>query len=148
MNKNLKIALTMLLTFSLVGCTSVPKTELQNLPSMVEIVMLNLADAQLKVRVSHRNRTTRENNQLSCKLAIKDHPSVEFNAIPIPDLTTYAVETVEISLADQTLPAADNNHGDLPYVLDCFLFSENFRNEHLVKKATLYPVPGTKAEFR
>ncbi len=148
MKTNTNTALLILLSLALSNCTPVPKTELHNLPSLIEIVMLDLSSEQLKVRLSHRNRLTRENNQLSCQLAIKERQAIEFNGIPIPDLTTYAVETIDISLINKNLPKAGEKYKQLPYVLDCFLFSENFRKEHVIKKSILYPVPGTKHEYR
>lgn len=142
------IPLLLLAIVLMASCSSAPRTELHNLPSMVEIVSLNLSETHIKIRVSHRNRHTRKNNQLSCQLAIKDHEVIEFNAIPIPDLTTYAVETVNINLSSNELPDSLSDDDELPYALDCFLFSENFRKEHVIKTATLFSVPGTTGEYR
>lgn len=130
------------------GCSSVPRSELQNLPSLIEIVAFQVSEAQLKLRLSHRNKTTRKSNQLSCQLAIKDQPAFAFNAIPVPDMTNYAVETIDIDLHDQTMPVIAKGAAELPYVLDCFLFSENFRTEQILKRATLYLVPGSDHEYR
>ncbi|WP_223789689.1 hypothetical protein [Marinicella meishanensis] len=146
-NNTTKLILTALV-LSTAGCNSVPRTELQNLPSLIEIVSFQVPEAQLKLRLSHRNKSTRENNQLSCQLAIKDQPAFAFNAIPVPDMTTYAVETLDIDLRDQTMPAIVPGSAELPYVLDCFLFSENFRTEQIVKRAILYLVPGSNDEYR
>ncbi len=138
-----------LLTLSLLSCTgSVPRRDLQNLPSLVEIVAVNFNQQDLKIRVSHRNKTARVGNQLSCQLAIKDSKPLQFNEIPVPDLTTYAVETLDIKLPTGQQAFLRENNKELPYVLDCFLFSENFRKEHLIKKASLFLVPGTENTYR
>jgi len=128
--------------------TSVPRNELQNLPVLIEIMGINLSNGELKVRISHRNNLTRKNNQLSCQLALKDLTPIKFNQIPLPDLTNYAVETVDIKLPPLDLPAANKRSKELPYVLDCHLFSENFRQEHVIKKSTLFRVPGSVADYR
>jgi len=130
------------------GCTPVPRTELQDLPSLVEIVAFNVPQAQLKLRLSHRNKDTRENNQLSCQMAIKDQPAFDFSAIPVPDMTTYAVETIDIDLSGQTMPSGIDGADQLPYVLDCFLFSANFRTEQIVKRGSLFLIPGSENEYR
>lgn len=133
----------------LTGCgTSVPRNELQNLPALIEIMAINLVDGKLKVRVSHRNNMTRENNQLSCQLALKDYKPIEFNQIPLPNLTNYAIETVNIRLPLSDLPKSITNVKELPYVLDCYLFSDNFKEERLIKKSTLFQVPGSLADYR
>lgn len=147
-NKLKTFALT-LLALSLVSCAgSVPRRDLQNLPSLIEIVAVNFSQQALKIRVSHRNKTARTGNQLSCQLAIKDSTAIQFNEIPVPDLTTYAVETLDINLPSSQHDFLNEQSRELPYVLDCFLFSENFRKEHLIKKATLFLVPGTENTYR
>ena len=131
------------------SCTSsAPRNELQNLPTLVEIIGINLSDGKTKVRVSHRNNVTRENSQLSCQLTLKDFKPIQFNKISLPDMTNFAVETTTITLPKDKLPALSKNNNQMPYALDCQLFSDNFRDEHLIKKAILYPVPGTHGEFR
>lgn len=136
-------------TFVILGCTSsVPHSELQDLPSLIEIKNINLNNGQLELRVSHRNKETRMNNQLSCQLALKDFPPIKFNEIPLPDLTNYAVETVGINLSSENLPKTKTVNKTLPYVLDCYLFSSNFREERSIKRSTLYPVPGNQAVYR
>ncbi len=134
---------------ALLSCgPGVPRKDLQNLPSLIEIIAINFDQNELKIRVSHRHKTTREGNQLSCQLAIKDYSPITFNEIPVPNLTTYAVETLDISLASDNQDFATEKNHELPYVLDCFLFSDNFRKEHLINKATLYRVPGTINTYR
>ena len=151
MKNKLNIQLIIIITTCLVlsSCgSSVPRNELQNLPSLIEIMGIDLADGELKIRISHRNRLTRKNNQLSCQLALKDYTPIKFNQIQLPDLTNYAVETIDIKLSTIDLPVVDSEHKQMPYVLDCYLFSETFREEHLIKKSTLFRVPGSTAEYR
>ena len=151
MKNKLNIQLIILFTFSLIlsSCgSSVPRNELQNLPALIEIMGINLANGDLRVRISHRNNLTRENNQLSCQLALKDFTAIKFSKIPLPDLTNYAVETIDIKLSPADFPAASLGHKEMSYVLDCYLFSANFREEHLIKKSTLFRVPGSQAEYR
>ncbi|MCB1583399.1 MAG: hypothetical protein R3E90_14020 [Marinicella sp.] len=128
--------------------SSVPRKELQNLPSLIEIIALDFNQNKLKLRVSHRNSTAREGNQLSCQLALKDFSPLKVTAINLPDLTNYATETItsEISLNQLTLDP--QTHSNLPYVLDCFLFSSNFRKEHIIKKAVVYQTPGAPGIYR
>lgn len=149
-NKNsIRLLALCITSFLLSSCTSsVPRSELQNLPSLIEIKGVNLIDGDLKIRVSHRNNLTRKNNQLSCQLALKDFMPFKFNKIPLPDLTNYAVETIDIKLPAVDLPPVNKMTKDMPYVLDCFLFSQNFREEHLIKKSTLFRVPGSQADYR
>ena len=151
MKNKLSIQLITLFTISILvsSCSSsVPRNELQNLPSLIEIMGINLSDGDLKVRISHRNNLTRINNKLSCQLALKDFTPIKFNELPLPDLTNYAVETMDIKLSTADLPPVNKSSSEMPYVLDCYLFSENFREEHLIKKSTFFRVPGTEAEYR
>lgn len=143
------ILILLTLTVVLSNCgSSVPRNELQNLPALIDIISLNLTDGNLKARVSHRNNLTRKNNQFNCQIALKDFNTIKFKDIKLPDLTNYAVETVDIKLPSTELPAIKSSTDELSYVLDCYLFSDNFREEHIIKKATLYKVPGSLAEFR
>ncbi len=127
---------------------SIPRTELSDLPPLIEIVSLNLSEQQLKLRVSHRNKITRKDNQLSCQLALKDFIPIKFNRVTLPDMTTYAKETIDIKLDQTNLPKVDKQQKGLPYVLDCYIFSENFRDEQIIKKASLFKVPGISGEYR
>lgn len=149
-NKNHLQLLTLpIITSFMIGCTSsVPHNEFQNLPSVIEIKHINLNNGQLELRVSHRNKETRVNNQISCQLAFKDFPPLTFDEVAIPDLTNYAIETVDINLPPKSLPKINKEIKALPYVLDCYLFSSNFREEHSINKSTLYPVPGNHAVYR
>jgi len=126
----------------------VPRKDLQNLPTLIQIIQLDLAENEARVRISHRNRTTREGNQLSCQLAIKDQPAIQANAINLPDLTTFATETVVLPLPLTQLQLDADDQSELPYVLDCFLFSSNFRKEQIITRASLFPVPGTTQQYR
>jgi len=128
--------------------SSVPRNELQNLPSLIEIMGINLTAGDLKIRVSHRNNLTRINNKLNCQLALKDFTPIKISELPLPDLTNYAVETVDIKLSPADLSPANQSSDEIPYVLDCYLFSENFSEEHLIKKSTFFRVPGTEADYR
>jgi hypothetical protein len=133
----------------LTACGSpVPRKDMQNLPSLIEIVALNLKENSIKLRVSHRNRATRENNQLSCQLAIKDFEPIQLTAIVLPDLTNYATETIETNIAIQQFGQSLQSHQELAYVLDCFLFSSNFRKEHIIKKSFVYQTPGERHLYR
>ncbi len=146
---NIQIIILFTIILILVSCgSSVPRNELQNLPALIEIMGVDLADGKLKLRVSHRNNLTRKNNQISCQLALKDFTPIKFNNIALPDLTNYAVETLDVNLSPTDLPAVNQSHKEMPYVLDCYLFSDNFREEHLIKKSTLFRVPGSKADYR
>lgn len=137
------------LAFTLVACgSSVPRKDLQNLPSLIEIVALDFEHNKLKLRISHRNKTARVDNQLSCQLAIKDFKPVKVSAINLPDLTNYATETITTDIALDALALDTAKHKELPYVLDCFLFSSNFRKEHIIKKAITYQTPGEPAVYR
>lgn len=124
------------------------RTDLQNLPSLVEIVALDFKNNSIKLRVSHRNKTTREGNQLSCQLAIKDYAPISINALNLPNLTNYATETVESQIPLEQLKVALDQHSELPYVLDCFLFSTNFRKEQVIKKSIIYATPGEPWVYR
>lgn len=147
--KLIQISTALILTSLLSGCgPSIPRTELHDLPPLIEIVALDFNSKQLKARITHRNKNTRENNQLSCQLALKDFEAIRFDSITVPNLTTYAKETVNIDLSDSQFPQLNQLSKELPYVLDCFLFSENFRKEQVIKKATLFQVPGSEYEFR
>lgn len=137
------------LVLSLSGCgSSVPRKDLQNLPSLIEIISLDFNDNKLKLRISHRNKTAREGNQLSCQLALKDFKALKMNAINLPDLTNYATETVTINIPLHELSLSPAAHRELPYVLDCFLFSTNFRKEQVIKKAVVYQTPGAPGIYR
>lgn len=143
------IAFSLILTFMLSSCgPTIPRSELHDLSPLMEVVNLNLNDKQLKLRITHRNKRVREANQLSCQLAIKDNAPVRFKRIQLPDLTHYAKETISIQLEPNSLIKINKNIKELPYVLDCFLYSENFRDEQIIKKANLYKVPGTISEYR
>lgn len=150
MTFNLRTTLvTTLLIITLNSCsTSISRNELQNLPSLIDITGIDLTDGQLKIRVSHRNNKTRLNSKLSCQLALKDHKPIKFKQLPLPDLTNYAVETIDYTFPEDEIPSMAQSNSKLPYVLDCYLFSDNFREEHLIKKATLYKVPGSQGKFR
>jgi hypothetical protein len=144
-----QIIIITILSLLLSSCgSSIPRNELQNLPSLIEIMAINMDSGELRVRVSHRNNLTKKNNQISCQLALKDLSPIKFNEISLPDLTNYATETVSIMLPQSDLPTVTTRNKEMPYVLDCYLFSENFREEHLIKKSTLFKVPGTNAEYR
>ncbi|MGJ8663446.1 MAG: hypothetical protein ACSHWU_07340 [Marinicella sp.] len=145
--KTIKFIIISSLTLTM-GCTSVPKTELQNLPSLIEIIVLDLSQPALNIRVSHRNKTPRLSNKLNCQLAIKDQSPIKFNGISVPDLSTFATETLRVNITQNELPVIPEKQKELPYVLDCYLESENFRTEHIIKKATLFRVPGRLNEFR
>ena len=133
----------------LTACSSrVPRKDLQNLPSLIEIKALDFAQNTISLRVSHRNRATREDNQLSCQLSIKDHQTVQFSGLNLPDLTTYAVETVTADLQLQSLEINTKQSNELSYALDCFLFSSNFRTEQIINKAIVYRVPGEPDTYR
>jgi hypothetical protein len=150
MKLNINTAYLLLLGFSMLSAcgSSIPRKDLQNLPTLVEIMALDFNTNTVKLRVSHRNRTTREQNQLSCQLAINNQAAVQLTNVSIPDLTTYAVETVEIPIdLSQTL-ITNEQPKELPYVLDCFLTSINFRKEQIVSKATVYQIPGETHIFR
>jgi len=148
-HKNKIQLLSILITvFILNSCTSVPRSELQNLPSLIEIKSINFEDGLMQVRISHRNNSTKKNNLLSCQLAFKNFAPIAFNQIPLPDLTNYAVEIIDIKLSSIDLPAVDQVGKEMSYVLDCFVFSENYREEHIIKKSILFLVPGSEAEYR
>jgi hypothetical protein len=126
----------------------VPRKDLQNLPTLVQIIQLDLAQNEARVRISHRNRTTREDNQLSCQLAIKDQPAIQANAIDLPDLTSYATETIVLPLPLTQLQLTADDQSEMPYVLDCFLFSSNFRKEQIITRTSLFRVPGSTQKYR
>ena len=131
------------------GCGNpVPRKDLQNLPTLIQIIQLDLQQNEARIRLSHRNRIPRKDNQLSCQLAIKDQPAIQANAISLPDLTTFATETITLPLPLSELQLEPGDQAELPYVLDCFLFSSNFRKEQVITRATLYPVPGTQLQYR
>ena len=115
------LMLSTLLLLSACG-NPVPRKDLQNLPTLIQIIQLDLAQNEVRVRISHRNRTTREDNQLSCQLAIKDQPAIQVNAVNVPDLTTFATETIALPLPVSQLQLDQDEASELPYVLDCFLF--------------------------
>ncbi len=125
-----------------------PRKDLQNLPSLIEIVALDFEQQSIKLRISHRNRSPRKENQLRCQLAIKDLPSIKLQSITVPDLTTFATETVQSKFAVQPLNLNLKQNQALPYVLDCFLFSSTFSKEHIISKATIYRIPGDKNRYR
>ena len=138
MNSIKTLSLFVVFTGLITGCAgSIPRNELQNLPSLIEVVLLDVADAQLKVRLTHRNNTPREDIKLSCQLALKDFQAIEFKPIDVPNMTT----------ALTAMPTLDKE-ANIPYVLDCYLFSSNFKREHLIKRSTLFKVPGTTNQFR
>jgi hypothetical protein len=138
-----------LLIILLSGCGNpAPRQELQNLPSLIQVIRLDFSDNLVRLRVSHRNRTPREGNQLSCQLAIRDQPAIQANAVNLPDLTTYATETITLPMNLTQLDIDHDRVTELPYVLDCHLFSSNFRKEHVITRASLYPVPGSKNSYR
>lgn len=147
---NLKRLLLPLLIILLAsGCgPTIPKSELHDLPPLMEIVSLNLNEKQLKLRLTHRNKRIRQNNQLSCQLALKDFTPVRFNQVQLPDLTHYAKETITINIDQKGQLNIKAEPKELAYVLDCYLYSENFRDEQIIKKSTLYKVPGTNDEYR
>ena len=148
MNSIKSFSLVVVLSFLITACSgSVPRNELQNLPSLVEVVLLDVADARLKVRLTHRNNTPREDIKLSCQLALKDFNAIEFKPIDVPNMTSYATETLDLITDMAAIPAV-YNAANIPYVLDCFLFSSNFKREHLIKRSTLFKVPGTNNQFR
>lgn len=148
-NNSLITAITLTLILLLVGCaSSVPRTELQDLRPLVEIVAFDISQQNLKLRVTHRNKTTRENNQLNCQLAIKDLSAIQFDQVTLPDLTNYAKETIDIKWVKPVNFVLSNHPSELPYVLDCYLYAENFRDERVIKKGSLYKVPGTSGEYR
>ena len=75
---NISLIILLTVTFILSSCgSSVPRNELQNLPALIEIMSIDLADGDLKLRVSHRNNLTRNNNQLNCQLALKDFTPIK-----------------------------------------------------------------------
>ncbi len=133
----------------LANCSSsVTRKDIQNLPPLVEIVVLDVAQNTLKLRVSHRHQISRKDNKLSCQLAIQDLAPLKIQQTPLPDLTTFATETTDISINTTALSESGKLNKELPYVLDCFLFSENFRKEQVLKKGVLYKVPGSLAAYR
>ncbi|MCX7552976.1 hypothetical protein OS175_03720 [Marinicella sp. S1101] len=142
-------AVFLTLVLFLAACGSrVPRSELQDLRPLVEIVAFDISLQNLKLRISHRNKTTRENNQLNCQLAIKDLSAIQFEQVALPDLTNYAKETIDINWEKPANFALSNQPSELPYVLDCYLYAENFRDERVIKKGSLYKVPGTSGEYR
>ena len=148
MNSIKTLSLFVVFTGLITGCAgSIPRNELQNLPSLIEVVLLDVADAQLKVRLTHRNNTPREDIKLSCQLALKDFQAIEFKPIDVPNMTSYATETLDLTTALTAMPPLDKE-ANIPYVLDCYLFSSNFKREHLIKRSTLFKVPGTTNQFR
>lgn len=125
-----------------------PRKDLQNLPSLIEIIALDFTQQTIKLRVSHRNRLPKEGNQLSCQLAIKDLAAIKLQPVSLPDLTTFATETVQTHFASE-LPNLNLEHDNaLPYVLDCFLFSTTFSKEHIISKSTVYRIPGEENSYR
>lgn len=138
-----------LFTSLLTACgSSVPRKDMQNLPSLLEVVALDFENNSIKLRISHRNSTTREDNQLSCQLAIKDFKPIKINALNLPDLTNYATETLEFKITLQQLGLSTEKYEELPYVLDCFLFSTNFKKEHIIQKSVVYQTPGAPHLYR
>jgi len=136
------------LLFVLSSCGSrLPRKDLQNLPTLIEIISLNLKTKSIKLRVSHRNRDTRENNQLSCQLTIEGLHNIEITNVAIPDLGAYAIETIEATITSESLNI-NTLQKSLPYVLDCYLTSDNFKNEQVIKKAIIYQIPGQTASYR
>ncbi|TDR23199.1 hypothetical protein [Marinicella litoralis] len=124
------------------------RKDLQNLPSLIEIVALDLNQQTIKLRISHRNQSPRLDNQLSCQLAVKDFAPITLQALKIPDLTTFATETVQSTFKSTQLNASLKQYKALPYVLDCFLFSSTFMKEHIISKATIYRIPGEQNSYR
>ncbi len=147
---NLKTSIFIILMALMIsGCgPSIPRNELHDLPPLMEIVALNVSEMELKLRITHRNKRVRESNQLSCQLALKDFKPIQFDQIPLPNLTHYAKETLTVDINQNSEINFDSKLKELPYVLDCFLHSENFRNEQIVKKSILYQVPGSNYEYR
>ncbi len=133
----------------LLACGS-PNTrkDLQNLPSLIEIVELNLNQNSIKLRVSHRNNLPREQNQLSCQLAIKDQQVIKLPSLNVPDLTTFATETIQATVDFSPLNIGSEPINSLPFVLDCYLSSETFRKEHIITESTIYLVPGKENRYR
>ncbi|MFC3194560.1 hypothetical protein ACFODZ_09960 [Marinicella sediminis] len=147
----MKKILTLIITTSLVlaACGQrAPRKDLSNLPSLIQIISLDFRQNEVRLRVSHRNRATRMDNQLSCQLAIKDQQAIQINSMTLPDLTTYATETITTQLPLSSLNMDHDDGNELPYVLDCFLFSSNFRKEQVITRASLYPVPGNNGTYR
>lgn len=125
-----------------------PRKDLQNLPSLIEIVALDFNQQVIKLRVSHRNRSAREDNLLSCQLAIKDMSPIKLPTINLPDLTTFATETVQSNFTAGPMNLNLKQNQTLPYVLDCYLTSSTFSREHIISKATIYRIPGEENSYR
>jgi len=146
LNRIFRISISCLLLSS---CgTPIPRNDLQNLPSLIEIIELNIKQQTINLRISHRNRSPKTENHLSCELSIQDQPSIKLTSIPIPDLTTYATETVQLKFESEPPAVNFGLHNALPYELDCLLSSNTFGKEHIVSKATIYPIPGKENSYR
>ena len=139
--------LLLTLTFLTACAPSIPRSELQNLPPLVEIISLDLQDKKITLRVSNRNTTTRKNNVLSCDINIVKLNPIKIESITIPDLTNYAKETINIDLSS-SIGSEHQLSPSMNYELDCQVSSEKFQNVQILKQGKLFKIPGTIAEYR
>ena len=141
-----------LITFvftTLTACSGgVPRKPVNELPSNIEIVTVNFQTGAWKLRLTHRQKEKRVNNQIACGLYTDHKHSLAFDRINVPDLSYLFTETIDIPAMPVDLEMPKGLTDKMNYQLECDLTSENYYTESIRKSGTLHRVPGEQALYR
>lgn len=150
MRKNLQniISLTIISSALLACGNGAPRKPVNELASHIELVSVDFGHGAWKLRLTHRQKEDRLNNQLACSLSTEKDNTLAFDRIEIPDLSYQLTETIDIPAMPVDMPLPANMPEKMTYQLDCELFSENFTTERIIKKSTMHKIPGAKASYR
>ncbi|MCF6301145.1 MAG: hypothetical protein L3J52_08520 [Proteobacteria bacterium] len=144
----MKVIIFALSLILITSCGGVPRSKKQNLPPTIDIALLDFNQGLIILRVKHRHIKASSENKLSCKISFTDIDEHQFDNQPVPDLTSFATETVSINIESLQKTKHSTTNGSIDYVLACSLSSEEFSTVHLVNRSTLYLVPGENSIYR
>jgi len=130
------------------SCGGVRKSKKQNLPPTIDIALLDFNQGLIKLRVKHRHIKASTENELSCEISFKNIDEHQFDNQHIPDLTSFATETISVNIESLQKTRHSTTNGSIDYILECSLSSEEFATIHLVNRSTLYLVPGENSIYR
>lgn len=106
-----------------------------DLPTLIEVVRLDVGSQQLIIRLSHRQAQVRDASTLQCQLQIDQSKAITLPVLQTPELTSYAREVLAWSIPDSlSIPT----QARIDYDFDCSLRSAKWRDEHFYSRGTLY----------
>jgi len=121
----------------LTACGGAPRLEKPNkdLPALIEIIRLDTGEQQIHIRLTYRQAKPRDASTMACAITFIDNSPLTLETIPIPKLTAYAREVLQLNLPeDASIPSQTQ----IKYTLTCTLTTPKSRAEKIVNHGTLY----------